>query len=75
MSKCLKCREEITTLSYSGIATVFQRFDLSNGYPNYETESMEFGSEDNEFTCPVCCGLLFDNDEEATKFLKGEENE
>ena len=71
MSNCPKCKEEICTLSFSGLAVVFQTFSLDGEEPEYQTESTEFkGGE--EFFCPLCDKLLFTSEDDATKFLKGE---
>ena len=70
MSKCPKCKEKIETLNFNGTATVFMRFSLSGGYPDYERENTEFRGDDDEYFCPICDEKLFNTEDKASKFLK-----
>jgi DNA-directed RNA polymerase subunit RPC12/RpoP len=76
MPKCPKCGKEIDFLENYQYPTVdYYHFYLdSEGNPQYEYMD-GFSSKDDEgdYYCPECGEKLFDNEEDAIKFLKGGE--
>jgi len=72
MPKCPKCGNEIDELINYSKGWEKHRFWIdSQGYPQYEMDEF-IPDEGNEWECPECNEVLFTDEEEATKFLKGE---
>lgn len=70
MPKCPKCGKEIDYLKHWQQSSVSYEFTLDDeGYPNYDRDEI-VGGEDSEWDCPECNEELFNNEEEATEFLK-----
>ncbi len=68
---CPKCKEEIEHLNNWVSGERKYRFD---GYTYEEEDQYSFGDGKTEdYECPECSEVLFTDEEEATKFLKGEE--
>jgi len=77
MPKCPKCGKEIDYLR--DFSPVWQEYKLTidkNGDADYEfvdnTTSMDFG---DIYECPECGEVLFTDEEEAVKFLRGKTSE
>lgn len=71
--KCPKCKKEIKTLR--NIVTGTMEYELrvdKDGDCEYAKMDFESDSGDNDFTCPLCRKILFNNEEDALEFLKGE---
>jgi len=70
MSKCLKCKKEITHLLRCEMANVVSAMYLDEtGEVRLKEQSFE--PEAVEFLCPECNEKLFDSSEDAENFLKG----
>jgi len=67
MAKCPKCDVEIDYLHYYEERGFTIEID-AEGKPIYE-EKTERGC--GKYECPECAEELFDNEEDAIKFLKG----
>ena len=68
MSKCPKCKKEITHLLRCEMANVVSAMYLDEGEVRLEEQSFE--PEVVEFLCPECNEKLFDSSEGAENFLK-----
>jgi len=74
MPKCPKCGAEIDYLhEFDKVEEKF-RFSIDdNGLPDYAHLNYIAESEEViDFECPECDALLFEDEEKATAFLKGE---
>jgi len=76
MPKCPKCGAEINYLVYSSIYKEEAFFSINEyGDTEYERlEEIEY-MPDSYYRCPKCGETLFLDEEEAEKFLRGEEVE
>jgi len=73
MAKCPKCGAEITYLKdYSEGETLYEFSIDSKGQPDYNEIDVIPTSKSDEYECPECSEVLFYDEEEAVKFLKGE---
>ena len=77
MPKCPKCGKEIVYLR--DFSPVWQEYRITvdeNGDVHYEfidnSDPMDTG---DEYECPECGEVLFTDEEEAVKFLRGETSE
>ena len=72
--KCPKCNREINTLQ--NIVTGTMEYELKiDKDGDREYAEMKFEADDdgaNDFSCPKCFDILFNNEENAIAFLKGE---
>jgi uncharacterized C2H2 Zn-finger protein len=69
--KCPKCKKEISFLkNCTSDITEEYKFSVSGkGFPEYEfIDSVRDGRD--EFKCPECGATLFDNEDEAIRFLQ-----
>ena len=73
MVKCPECGEEIGVLKNicTNITQEFT-FYIAKGEVEYKYEDTPSEGGDSEFYCPKCNAFLFDNEEDAERFLKGE---
>ena len=74
MVKCPKCGKEIDTLKNicTNITHEYTFYIASNGEADYKYERDLSEYSESEYWCPECDAFLFDNEEEAERFLKGE---
>ena len=73
MPKCPKCGAEVDCLI--NIQDVWEEFRFwidEDGDVNYE-DMDSWDGDLNEFKCPSCSEVLFEDEGEAEAFLKGEE--
>lgn len=72
--KCPVCGEEITHLvNYTNELVVYYVGLDKNGELGFKKEdSIPSDSALDEYECPVCSIVLFDNPDDAVKFIKGE---
>lgn len=71
--RCPKCNEELTHLVNICDNWMEYKFRLrDDGWGDYDLEKSEAGNH-SEYGCPACRTTLFDNEDEAMAFLKGEE--
>ncbi len=69
MPKCPKCNEEITLLRWSENAVRFGTYFGKNQHNiTYDVSSVESNGND-EFSCPECDEVLFNEEEKAEEFL------
>jgi hypothetical protein len=69
--QCPKCKSEIDSLNNVQSGTM--AYDLSildDGEIHYESGDFEADDNVNEFWCPLCNAVLFNNEEQAVSFLK-----
>lgn len=66
--ECPKCGKEIGRLLVMIIKDQNMFFIDEFGEPDYKF----IGIKDTEFLCPICCGVIFSDIKEATKFLRGD---
>lgn len=70
MSICPNCKEEIITLNhYDKVQRKFN-FEVIDGEPDYSNEKLLDDCSCDEWECPKCAKLLFDNEDSAVEFLK-----
>lgn len=69
--RCPKCGAGVDCLEYTGLETVKATYTLTE-FIGWEMEGV-MGSE--EFLCPECTALLFNDEEDARKFLMGLDEE
>lgn len=67
MAKCPKCNKRISDLINQQSAIIEYVMDKQGNYEDYTTEPDD---EVNIWLCPLCREELFDDEEEAIKFLK-----
>ena len=73
MVKCPECGEEIGVLkNICGNITQEFTFYIVKGEAEYKYEGTLSEGGDSVFYCPRCGASLFDNEEDAERFLKGE---
>jgi len=75
MPKCPKCGKEIDYLrDFSPVWQEYKMIIDENGDAHYEfvDDSLPIDTIDDEYECPECGEVLFTDEEEAVKFLKGE---
>ena len=72
--KCPSCGAEVSALIFSGLEWVSATLTLDDyGNPQYTSwDSHDFAENESEYSCPKCYTKLFDNEEDAVKFLRGE---
>ena len=77
MPKCPECGKEIDQLIYRAYELVTARALLTPAkimdYINWESHGIT--REAPEYRCPECDAVLFDNEEDAEAFLRGESKE
>lgn len=73
--KCPKCGREIDTLQNFQAGTMEYELKIDKD-DDEEYTKMDFEPEgndsDNDFMCPRCYEVLFNNEEDAIAFLKGD---
>jgi predicted RNA-binding Zn-ribbon protein involved in translation (DUF1610 family) len=72
--KCPKCGKEIDSLKCvrTGITYEYYFYINEDGEGDYEWEDDLSEDDVREFYCPECYELLFEDEEGAKRFLKGE---
>jgi phage FluMu protein Com len=72
MAKCPKCGEEIAYLNMFEVVEERAKFELDpQGDPQKLVEANDYvEGEDPDFECPRCDECLFHDWDEATEFLK-----
>jgi len=77
MPKCPECGKEINYLIFSGEEYVTATVSLrKNGTIDYTNWNSCGGFGDiMDYSCPECHAILFDNEEDAEAFLRGELDE
>ena len=74
MPRCPKCGKEIDHLR--DFSAIWQEYNLTvdkDGVMHYEFIDASLPVDiDDEYQCPECSEVLFNDEEEAVKFLKGE---
>ena len=72
---CPKCGKEISYLwDFSKVENRY-RFEIFEGEVDYELVDSYSLNEIDEWECPECTAVLFTDEEEAARFLRGEKNE
>ena len=73
MSKCPQCKDNITHLIHSARIVAIWQFSLDdNGNADYSTsELMDEPGENQQWECPECSAVLFENEKDAVIFLRG----
>ena len=71
MPKCPKCGKEINKLYNIQLGEMCWEMDEDGEYEN-RVDLFVQHDETNFWECPECNERLFDNEEEAINFLKGE---
>lgn len=71
---CPKCSREIDYLVSDSASTFVQYLSLDiQGDVQYENKDFDFNySEDSTYYCPECGKILFNEEEKAIAFLKGD---
>lgn len=81
MSKCPKCKREINELDFDVTSTcsgsIYKENIKENSWGKncleaYDSDSLLSNVEFDNFRCPACQEILFETEEEAIKFLRGE---
>ncbi len=72
MAKCKKCGEDLGSLISNATATTGCRI-YKNGELELDTEDMNSIAETDEWRCDYCDEVMAWNEDEARKFLEGEE--
>jgi hypothetical protein len=69
---CPTCKKEIDYLV--NVQSGYMRYDMDKK-GNYDYKNEEFSPDDstNDWECPECEDILATNEEDALKFLNGEE--
>ena len=70
MPKCPKCGKEIDYLR-EFMSEEFKLTVDENGYVHYDLVDASVLNRGDEYKCPECGEVLFTDEEEAVKFLKG----
>lgn len=72
--KCPKCKGEIESLNFSKARNVFGTINLNEKQEAEWIEEFDIDEEQKqyEYRCPECNEILFEDDEEAENFLKGD---
>jgi len=64
--RCPKCGAILLYLNYTAQETVFARY-----YPPEYTGWATSGSDSEEYSCPECSAVLFEDEESAEEFFLG----
>ena len=71
--KCPKCDREISSLQNIVTGTMDYEFKIDDaGDEEYTRMEFEANGNENDFVCPLCWEVLFNNEEDAIAFLKGD---
>lgn len=70
MTKCPSCKENINFFEYTENCFRSGTYDLESEWTCYNTTSLEDGKD--EYNCPECQEVLFNNEDDAKKFLQGD---
>ena len=74
MPKCPKCHKEVwKLLNYVSGEKKFDLILLEDGDTHYEEVDFYEDSQTNDYECPECLEVLFGSEDEAIKFLKGQD--
>ena len=77
MPKCLKCKEEINTLYFSKTRNITGSVGLDkDGDMEFDEDyNIHDQQEPYAYRCPDCDEILFEDDEEAEKFLRNKKGD
>ncbi len=75
MAICPACKKKIEHLERWELATVGSKVFVDKTGQDLDLKEISFEPENVDFICPECRTELFDDGEEALKFLKGEKGE
>ena len=73
MPRCKFCKKEIDRLV--NFTSGLNRYDfwVDNDMPDYQFDTFIEDNKTNDYECPECQEILFNDEEEATAFLKGQD--
>jgi hypothetical protein len=72
--RCPECNKDTISLVHTARVVAMWRFSLDQqGDADYSTsELMDEAGENQQWSCPHCDAVLFEDELDATKFLRGE---
>ena len=70
MAICPKCKKEIEYLDYCAITHTTGVLQIDDGLPLYDEDWHPLHEAEFTFECPECRAELFNNEQEASDFIK-----
>ena len=70
MALCPKCKKEIEYLDYCAITHTTGVLQIDDGLPLYDEDWHPLHEAEFTFECPECRAELFNNEREASDFIK-----